>query len=211
MDIKDEILIPDDLHSAVPLLVALHGGGRDSASQKKLWGCLASREKIILLAPNSVSTNPPTATWFTAGDEQNLATKTQQALDSLPVNRNKIYCFGHSLGASRALLWGFAKRNCIAAIALHEPSNVHEIYNLGSEPGARPLALGIWVGKKEDGYQNSWDVGNKLRDLYKDDRNFGFRLTEIPHYNHNDIYDRPDIVEEIWSFLSCHSREETMC
>jgi hypothetical protein len=48
MTIENEIFIPDDLSVARPLLIALHGGGRDSQSQLDLWKPLAAKEQIIL-------------------------------------------------------------------------------------------------------------------------------------------------------------------
>jgi poly(3-hydroxybutyrate) depolymerase len=53
MTIENEIFVPEDLSAARPLLIALHGGGRDAQSQLDLWRTLAAREQIIVLAPNA--------------------------------------------------------------------------------------------------------------------------------------------------------------
>lgn len=204
MNVEDEMFIPDGLCSSVPLLITLHGGGNNSDSQTGLWRPVAAREKIIVLAPNSISTCDSYTTWFQAGDEQLLAAKVHEVLHRFPVDQARIYCFGHSIGATRALLYGFANRDCVAAVALNEPYERVEIYNLKGEPRPRRLPLGIWVGEKQDGYVNNFDVGSKLQSLYRDDQNFLVSLNVISNYRHKDIYERPDVIADIWSFLRSH-------
>src|SRR4051812_1133001 len=67
-----DTFVPDDLSAPRPLLIALHGGGRDSASQIKLWRPLAEKEKLIVLAPNSLRPSFIEATWFTPNDTPSL-------------------------------------------------------------------------------------------------------------------------------------------
>jgi poly(3-hydroxybutyrate) depolymerase len=200
---SNEIFIPDDLSEARPLLIALHGGGRDSASQIELWKPLAEKEKVIVLAPNSL--RPPfiQATWFTPNDTQSLVNRVNEVLNRYPVDHNRIYCFGHSVGATKALEWGNQYRYIIAAVALHSPMAASGIYQLKAEQGSRPLPLGVWVG--EEACDSNWHCASAMQYAYKEAPNFSIELKVIPKHNHNDIYTRPGLTDEIWAFLKQHT------
>src|SRR5437868_4699548 len=89
-----------DVTAPMPLLVLLHGARNNGASQLAVWRPIADKEKVILLAPNSVGHD---RWWDPDLDEQNVKLEIQQALESLNVNRRRIYVAGHSLGAALAL------------------------------------------------------------------------------------------------------------
>src|SRR6185437_862170 len=124
MATENEIFVPEDLSVTRPLLIALHGGGRDSQSQLDLWQSVAAKEQIIVLAPNSKEPPYIQATWFTPDDGQLLVDKVNEVLGRYPVDKSRIYCFGHSVGATKALDWGFHNRHIFAAVAVHSPMQV---------------------------------------------------------------------------------------
>jgi hypothetical protein len=198
-ELINETFIPQDLSAARPLLIALHGGGRDGASQIDLWKTLAEKEKIIVLAPNSL--NPPyiQATWFTENDGQSLGDKVNEVLSRYPVDRNRIYCFGHSVGATKALDWGYHNRHFFAAVALHSPMQTSGMYQLEPEPGSRRLPLGVWVGELP--CDSNWHCASALQYAYKEHPNLSCELKVIPNHKHNDIYTRAGLTDKIWAFL----------
>jgi poly(3-hydroxybutyrate) depolymerase len=206
MNVGKEIFIPDDLSVVRPLLIALHGGGQDSASQIDLWRSVASREKIIILAPNSLKPPFIEATWFTPDNGQSLVNKINEVLGLYPVDRNRIYCFGHSVGATKALDWGFHNRHCFAAVALHSPMQASGIYHFKPEPGTRSLPLSVWAGAESS--DSNWHCASTLIYAYKEHPNFSIALTVLPNHKHNDIYTRPGITDEIWSFLQQHTLQK---
>jgi poly(3-hydroxybutyrate) depolymerase len=195
----DDIFVPQDLSAPRPLLVALHGGGRDGASQIELWKALAEKEKVILLAPNSLKPPYIQATWFTRDDGQSLANRVTEVLSCYPVDRNRFYCFGHSVGATKALDLGFHNRHFFAAVALHSPMQASGIYDLKAEPGSRCLPLGVWVG--EVNCDSNWHCASALQFAYREQPTFLIDLRVIPNHRHNDIYTRPGLTDEIWAFL----------
>jgi poly(3-hydroxybutyrate) depolymerase len=141
MTIKNEVFFPDDVSFARPLLITLHGGGRDSQSQLDLWKPLATAEKFIVFAPNSLPAPSLGAAWLWPDNGQHLADKVSEALKYYPVDRRRIYCFGHSAGATKALDWGFNNRHLMAAVALHSPMQAQGIYQLNGGAGARRLPV----------------------------------------------------------------------
>lgn len=201
--IDTDIYLPEGTSGSTPLLVCLHGGGRDGASQIELWKPLAAREKIIVLAPNSLKPPFIEATWFTANDGQVLANRIEEVVNRYAVDRSKIYCFGHSVGATKALEFGFYNRHFFAAVALHSPMQASGIYQLKAEPGSRRLPLTVWVG--EETSDSNWHTGTTLLYAYNDHPNFSIDLKVIPKHHHNDIYVRPGLTGEIWEFLSQHA------
>jgi predicted esterase len=197
------MFIPEDVSIARPLLIALHGGGRDGASQIELWKPLAEREQLFVLAPDSLKPPYIEATWFTPMDGDNLVDRITDALNNHPVNRKRVYVFGHSVGATKALDFGFHNRNAIAATALHSPMQAQGIYDMKAEPGSRRLPMGIWVG--EMSFDSNWHCASALQSAYKDQPNLEINLKVIPKHHHNDIYTRPGLTDEIWSFLKQYS------
>lgn len=190
-----ELYVPEGIIGTVPLLVAFHGGGRDGASQIALWKSLADRQRFIILAPNSA-----TQWWFAPEDHQNIANKANHAIATLPVDRSRVYLFGHSLGATMALFEGFLNRKLIAALALHSPTARGGIYQLPQEPGTRRLPVGVWVGEVQS--DSNWHTASAMEQAYKEHPNVAIQLRVLPHHQHNDIYNRPGLTDEVWAFLS---------
>jgi predicted esterase len=197
--ILGDIFVPQDLSAPRPLLVALHGGGRDGASQIELWKALAEKENIILLAPNSLKPPYIQATWFTPGDTQSLADSVTEVLSRYPVDRNRIYCFGHSVGATKALDWGYHNRHGIASVALHSPMQASGIYQFKAEPGSRSLPLGVWSG--DEICDPNWHCASALQYAYKEHPNLSIDPKVLPNHEHNGIYTRVGLTDEIWAFL----------
>lgn len=188
---------PSDLSIPRPLVVALHGGGRDGASQIDLWKPTAEREKVFLLAPSSLN-----QWWTDANDRQNLAdTINRLTLNNTSIDRKRIYLFGHSLGGTIAFFDGFANRRALAALALHSPTGASGIYQFPQE-GDRRLPVGIWVG--DENFDSNWHTASALRFAYKEHPNLDIDLRVLPNHQHNDVYTRPGLVDEMWSFLSQH-------
>lgn len=193
------MFVPDDLSVQRPLLVALHGGGRDGESQIQLWEPTASKEKLFVLAPTSLN-----QWWGHRDDRQNVANVINQALlRNLAIDRKRIYLFGHSLGGTIAFFDGFQNRNVVAALALHSPTATSGIYQLPPNPGTRRLPVGVWVG--EMAFDNNWHTASALKFAYKEHANLTIDLRVLANHDHNDIYTRPGLTDEIWSFLNQHS------
>jgi poly(3-hydroxybutyrate) depolymerase len=188
--IPNDTFVPQDLSTARPLLVPFHGGGRDGASQIELWRPVAERERLIVSAPTSAN-----GSWFSPTDFDNVVAQVRTMTTCLPVDMKRVYFFGHSLGAVRALDWGYSNRHFVAAIALHSPSMASGIFQLKAESGTRRLPMGVWIG--DENCDPGWHCGSTLAFSYKEHPNFSVDLRIIPKHYHNDIYTRPGLTDEI--------------
>jgi poly(3-hydroxybutyrate) depolymerase len=98
--------VPERLASAekaaapAPLLLLLHGSGRDGMSQINKWKELAEKEGFILAAPDSANSRE----WSMNTDGPELLHQVVEAVRAKnSVDGKRIYLFGHSAGAVFAL------------------------------------------------------------------------------------------------------------
>lgn len=112
------LLVPETAkpeHPA-PLVVLLHGSGRNGQSLMDKWKDLGVKEGIILVAPDAISTQG----WRTPDDGPDFLhdlvseVKTNHAVDP-----RRMYVWGHSAGATFALYMGLLESNYFAAVAIH--------------------------------------------------------------------------------------------
>src|SRR5262249_44607925 len=92
------LMVPGSAKSpaSVPLIVLLHGSGRNGLSLMEKWKELASREGVIIAGPDSRDT----AGWQIPGDGPEVIHDLGEALRAkYPINPRRIYLFGHSAGA----------------------------------------------------------------------------------------------------------------
>lgn len=101
---------------SVPLVVALHGSGRDGASLVDKWKDLASKAQIIVAGPNSQ--NP--AGWASPADGPEFI---RNVVDTVKkehrIDPRRVYLFGHSAGAVFALIMACWESNYFAAASVH--------------------------------------------------------------------------------------------
>jgi poly(3-hydroxybutyrate) depolymerase len=106
--------LPED--GAVPLVLTLHGSGRDGASLVDKWKDLASKAQIIVAGPNSQ--NP--AGWASPADGPGFI---RNVVDTVKKNHRvdprRVYLFGHSAGAVFALIMACWESNYFAAASVH--------------------------------------------------------------------------------------------
>ena len=130
---------------AAPLLVLLHGSGRDGASLLNPWRDLARDEGIVLVGPNATDR----AAWDMKDDGPDF-------LDALvtfvrgkhPIDRRRVYLFGHSAGAIHSLRMGLLESEYFAAIAVHAGAVDQEDFHL-LDYADRKIPTAIWVGSAD--------------------------------------------------------------
>src|SRR5436190_4903857 len=112
------LFVPDKLtkEQPAPLLVLLHGSGRNGFSLIEKWKDLAKKERIILVGPDAINTQG----WSSPVDGpdflHDLITELQT---KYPIDEHRIYLFGHSGGASFALYMALYESEYFAATAIH--------------------------------------------------------------------------------------------
>ena len=142
------LMVPDSAKSSAsaPLIVLLHGSGRNGLSLMEKWKELASREGIIIAGPDSRDTQG----WQIPGDGPGFIHDLVEALRAkYQVNPRRIYLFGHSAGAVFALNLSMMESEYFAATAVHAGSWRTERELSVRDYAKRKTPLAIIVGDRD--------------------------------------------------------------
>lgn len=189
---------PEKPAAPAPLLLLLHGSGRDGMSQIEQWQALAEQEGVVLAAPNSLDSRE----WSMGVDGPEFLHQIVETVrGKYPINGNRIYLFGHSAGAVFALYMGVMESQYFAAAGVHAGALGVDFYpNL--DLAKRKLPLAIWVGT-EDPYFSLTQVRNTQSELKK--HGFDAQVFEMKGHDHDYYAVAKDLNPKIWSFLSASS------
>ena len=181
-----------------PLLLLLHGSGRDGKSLVDPWRRLAAEEGIVLVAPDSTDRSG----WSTATDGPaflhdllELVRLTHDVVDD-----RRMYVFGHSAGAIHGLGMGVMESEYFAAVAAHAGVLNRNMAPLLTQ-AARKIPMAIWVGTDDALFPVK--AVRATRDALNAN-GFDTRLTEIAHHTHNYYDSAPRINAQVWAFLKEH-------
>jgi len=178
-----------------PLIVLLHGSGRDGMSLVERWKDLAGKEGVIIVGPDSDSGGG----WSAPRDGPDFLHDLVEALKSrYPINPRRVYLFGHSAGAVFALMMSTVESEYFAATAIHAGAfRTAEEYKTISS-ASRKIPLAIWVGTIDPFFPLA-DV-RATRDVFRS-KGFTIEVTEMPGHGHW-YYDlAPSINQSAWEFL----------
>lgn len=190
-------LIPKGVAEAAkpaPLLILLHGSGRDGKSLVDKWSDLAKKEGIVLVGPDAKTPQM----WRTLNDDPGLFRQIVETVrGKVPIDTRRIYLFGHSAGACYALLLSLLESEYFAATAIHAGA-MNEGDQVFFEKAKRKIPVHIEVGTKDDNFPLS--LVRATRDYFTK-REFAVELVEIPNHDHW-YYDlAPKINRTSWDFL----------
>lgn len=194
------LLVPQTAKKAAPapLLVLLHGSGRDGRSLLEKWEPLANKEGIILVGPDATTS----AGWRVPEDGPDfLHDLVEMLAGQLDVDRHRVYLFGHSAGAGHALVMAVLESEYLAAVAVHAGA-MHESAFPLIERAPRKTPIGIWVGTNDAFFP--LPVVRATRDALKEG-GFSPELTEIPGHTHWYYDSAGDINKKVWAFLRVHT------
>jgi poly(3-hydroxybutyrate) depolymerase len=178
-----------------PMLLLLHGSGRDGKSQMDQWVPLAKSEGIVLVAPDA---SDPRA-WRVPQEGPDFFHDLVELVrvSNDVVDERRVYVFGHSAGAIHALDLGLLESQYFAAVAAHAGVVSPEVAPF-MEQAPRKIPIGIWVGTSDPLFPVA-DV-RQTRDALNA-RGFNAQLTEIKNHTH-DYYSRAgEINKQVWAFL----------
>ena len=190
------LMVPDQAkpdHPA-PLLVLLHGSGHNGLSLVDKWKDLASKEGVIIAGPDS--NNPES--WRTPIDGPDFLRDLVTELESkYPIDKHRVYLFGHSGGAVFALYMGLYESEYFAAVAIHAGAMQTKDVSL-VERATRKIPIYMVVGTADPFFPLT-DVRGTRDMLNKN--GFDAHLTEMPGHDHNYYDPAPKINAGVWSFL----------
>ncbi len=189
------LYVPASAKAPAPLIVLLHGSGRDGMSLVEKWRDLANKEGIIIVGPDADGASG----WSMPRDGPDFLRDLVEDLKSkYPINPRRVYLFGHSAGAVFALIMSIVEPEYFAATAIHAGAfRQPEEYETISE-GSHRIPIAIWVGT-QDQYFSLRDV-RATRDAFRS-KGFTVEVTEMPGHNHW-YYDLASSINaSAWEFL----------
>jgi len=132
---------------SAPMIVLLHGSGRDGSTLVEPWKKLAEKEGIVLVGPDAQ--NPQLWQVPTDGPAP-LCGLVDELRKSLPVvNPRRIYLFGHSAGAVFVLYISMLESEYFAASALHAGAWRSPGEFTAIESAERKIPIAITVGDND--------------------------------------------------------------
>lgn len=177
-----------------PLLMLLHGSGRDGRILVEHWQKFAEREGIILAGPDALKSS----NWSIPNDAPHFIYELVEELKSKqPIDSRRVYLFGHSAGAITGLMLSLLESEYFAATAVSAGSLPSEDFDLFND-AQRKIPVALFVGTKDPLFPLT-EV-RKTRDAFNE-RKFIVELTEIPNLDHNYYSKSAEINKKAWSFL----------
>jgi poly(3-hydroxybutyrate) depolymerase len=196
------LYVPETVTSAspAPLVVLLHGSGRNGLTLVEPWKELAKKHGIILAGPDAIVP----AGWNMGPDGPDFISSLVDIVSAQhPVDPRRVYLFGHSAGAVHGLLLALLESQYFAAAAVHAGALPPETYPYIAR-AARKIPLAIWVGTDDPFFP--LPAVRATRDALAAQK-VDVKLTELAGHRH-DYYSRArSINQQAWDFLKPHTLE----
>jgi poly(3-hydroxybutyrate) depolymerase len=178
----------------MPLVILLHGSGRNGEIMASKWKDLALREEFIVAAPDAYNA----ATWDSGKDTPEFFRNlVEQVKSRHAVESSRIYLFGHSAGAAYALFLTVIDSDLFAATAIHAGALQTDPNGL-FEQAKRNAPIAIWVGD-HDAYFPVDQVMETKRIF--ESNGYKVELSVILGHDHNYYAIAGEINSKAWNFL----------
>jgi poly(3-hydroxybutyrate) depolymerase len=190
------LFVPDKAAGgSAPLLLLLHGSGRNGKTLIDPWLPLAKSEGIVLLAPDA--SNPQAWRIPQEGpdffhDLVELVRLTHEVVDE-----RRMYVFGHSAGAQHGLIMGLLESEYFAAVGVHAGLVPQEMISI-VDRAPRKIPMAIWTGT--DDALIPLGMVRQTRDVLNA-QGFNLKLTEIIGHTHDYYSSSGGINKQVWAFL----------
>jgi predicted esterase len=140
------LFAPASLKPSAPLVVLLHGSGRDGLSLVDKWKELAAREGFLVAGPNSRDSKG----WSVPNDGPDFIRDLVEALRAkYALDARRVYLFGHSAGAVFAMNLLMMESEYFAAAAVHAGAWRERGEFDALEQAKRKTSLAIFVGDRD--------------------------------------------------------------
>jgi poly(3-hydroxybutyrate) depolymerase len=179
---------------ALPVVVLLHGSDHDGSEMTNAWRGLATQEKFILAAPNSLHSD----VWNSQVDSPAfLHAVVEQVAARHAVDPKRIYLFGHSGGANYALALALLDSGYFAAVGAHAGS-LDDSNDKLFRYAQRKTPVALWVGDEDPLFPVT--TVKATRDTFAA-HGFPVQLTVIPNHRHFYEEDSKRVNAEAWEFF----------
>jgi predicted esterase len=183
-----------DAAGPLPLVLLLHGSGRNGQVMVDAWKDLASREHFALVAPDAYDSSG----WDIKADlPEFLHAAVKQVEAAHSIDTNRIYLFGHSSGAEYALILSILDSHFFAAAAVHAgalPPGYEKLFAYAT----RRMPVAIWAGNEDPLFPvTAVTATSKMFES----NGFPVRLSIIPHHDHNYYAIADEVNRKAWDFL----------
>jgi poly(3-hydroxybutyrate) depolymerase len=179
---------------AMPLVILLHGSGRNGEIMASLWKDLAVREGFMVAAPTAYDP----ATWTSANDSPEFFRElVEQVKSRHAVDESRIYLFGHSAGAAYALFLTVVDSDVFAATAIHAGALQTDPNGL-FEQAERKAPVAIWVGDRDPNFPVDQVMATKK---IFEANGYTVQVSVILGHDHNYYAMSDEINGKAWRFL----------
>jgi poly(3-hydroxybutyrate) depolymerase len=177
-----------------PLVILLHGSGRDGRILVDHWESLAKKEGIVLAGPDAIVRDG----WGMRDDGPPLLRDLLEDIkEKRSIDLRRVYIFGHSAGAIHALKMGILESEYFAAVAVHAGALTPDFAPY-IRRAPRKIPIAIWVGTNDNFFPLT--PVRATRDALND-QGFHAELTEIGGHTHNYYGRSSEINKNAWAFL----------
>lgn len=180
--------------AALPVVVLLHGSDHVGSEMTGAWRGLASKEGLILAAPDSLHSD----VWNLESDSPAfLHAAVEQVAAQHPIDRKRIYLFGHSGGARYAVVLALIDGGYFAAVGAHAGALDNDDDKL-FQYAQRKTPIALWVGDQDPLFPVAKVTA--IRDAFAA-HGFPVQLTVIPNHGHlyQDVSMQVNL--EAWEFF----------
>lgn len=180
-----------------PAIVLLHGAKRTGASMIDMWRKTAKASGAVLLAPNSSG-----VAWSASDDpDQMFDALLDDAKSRYSIDPDRIYLFGHSSGAIRALDLTLTRSDVFAATALHAGVPGAQHLQRLADASRRATRIAILLGSDDHIFPTTRAVetGKAVAEA-------GHHVTYVEIKGHNHWYYSAagTINDRVWEYLSLY-------
>jgi len=186
--------IPND-QGPLPVVVLLHGSGRNGQVMIDAWRSLAEKEHFIIVAPDASDSSG----WSVKIDSPEfLHAVVDQIKARHPIDASRVYLFGHSAGAVHALVFAIIDSHYYAASAVHAGAIPLGYEKLLFSLADRRMPIAIWVGDQDPLFHIETVTSTKR--LFET-HGFPVELTVVPNHDHNYYAISDEVNLQAWEFL----------
>jgi predicted esterase len=182
-------------HNPLPAILLLHGAGDDPDNFIDAWKHFAGKNSIVLVAPEL-----PREQKFEAVTPKVFVCVMNEAAHFAPIDAQRIYVFGHSMGGYLGYDAAMFDSEYFAAVAIHAMFIADEYKSILGH-ATRKIPIAIYSGDQDE--LVPIEKVRATRDMLIK-AGFPVQYTELKGHSHNYYAASDAINSNVWKFLGDH-------